>query len=201
MTSYLIHQKPLTPNKYSRPGKEILMGPESLRKVVKFLVIHWVQNPGTSARFNRNWFEMRKDGKHSYGSAEYIVDDQQIIQCIPDDEIAYHVGAGQFPSDRYTEYARNVFDAYPCAWSIGIELCHPTESGEFTTETLRRAAWLCAGLCIEHDIPPMTHIIRHYDVTGKRCPLYWFEYPDQLRAFQVRVSGIVDELSLVRGMV
>ena len=42
----------LTPNEYSRPGKEL--------KEVNAIVVHYVGNPGTTAAQNRNYFENLK---------------------------------------------------------------------------------------------------------------------------------------------
>ena len=49
-----ITQKLLTPNRWSRPGTPL--------HKVKGLIMHWVGNPDTSAIFNRDYFEMRKNG-------------------------------------------------------------------------------------------------------------------------------------------
>jgi len=149
------------------------MGSETIVQKVEGIAMHWVENPGTSAEFNRNWFEGRKTGEHGYGSAHYIVDSSGIIQCIPDDEIAFHVGAGPFPSKRYTDNARRTFTVYPSARLIGIELCHPSWDGHFEPEVLWQSAWLAAGLCTKYDLEPFFNIWRHYDITGKDCPKYW----------------------------
>jgi len=76
----------LTVNEFSRPGKRL--------REVRGLVLHWVANPGSTAKANRDFFEGRKHGKNGYGSAHYIVDmDGSIIQCIPENEMAYHCGS------------------------------------------------------------------------------------------------------------
>ena len=63
--SILIHKDFLTLNRYSRPGKK--------RNGVKAIEVHWVANPGTSAKFNRDYFELRKGGKLSFGSTHYSI--------------------------------------------------------------------------------------------------------------------------------
>ncbi len=84
-----IIKKFLTPNKYSRPQKKL--------GEIKAIVIHWVANPNSKAISNRNFFESRKNGKKGYGSAHFIIGLQgEIIQCLPEGEQAYHVGAKHY---------------------------------------------------------------------------------------------------------
>lgn len=136
----------LTPNKYSRPGIK-------LEKVLK-IAVHYVGNAGSSAKNNRNYFENQKNGGR-YVSSHFIIGlSGEIIQCIPLDEWSY---------------CTNEANGY----SISIECCHPDSSGKFTAATEKSLAELCAYLCKKFGLDPMTDIIRHYDVTGKQCPLYW----------------------------
>lgn len=174
----IIRERLLTVNPYSRPGKKLLG--------VSGIVLHWVANPGTTPEMNRNYFENRKEGKTGYGSAHYIIGvDGEILRCIPEGEMAYHVGA-----KKYTEQAVKEFGPYPNNRTIGIELCHPDWSGKFTSETIDAAAELCADLCRRHELLPMD-IVRHYDVTGKDCPKWFVEHHDELAEFRDRVRGIV----------
>lgn len=156
-----IKQMLLTPNAYSRPGTKLYS--------VFGLVWHWVANPMTSPEHNRNFFESRKNGKDGYGSAHYIIGiDGSIVQCIPDDEMAYHVGALQ-----YKESAIQKFGPYPNIVTIGIELCHKTWEGDFTQETLTSLIELSIDLCKKYVLVPSEDIWRHYDITGKDCPKYF----------------------------
>ena len=38
---------------------------------------------------------------------------------------------------------------------------------------------LTAWLCREFRLDPEEDVIRHYDVTGKLCPLYYVEHPEE----------------------
>lgn len=141
-----IQQMLLTPNKYSRPQIP-------LEKVEK-IAVHYVGNPGSTAIANRNYFENQKNGGR-YVSSHLIVGlSGEIIQCIP-----------------FTEwsYCTNQANGY----SISIECCHPDSTGKFTAATEKSLAELCAYLCCKFGLDPLKDIIRHYDVTGKQCPLYW----------------------------
>lgn len=162
----------LTPNPFSRPRKV-------LHKVWG-LVIHWVGNPGTSALYNREYFELRKNGKHKYGSAHYIIGlGGEIVHCIPLTEMAYHVG-----SKSYTPYARDKFGSYPNNCTIGIELCHTDWDGRHTPGTLDSAIDLCAGLCEYFDLEPLDDITTHYAVTQKLCPKWFVEHPGEFEKFK-----------------
>lgn len=143
-----ITEKLLTKNKYSRPCTPI--------GKIKKIVIHWVGNAGSSAIANRNYFEGLKDGANKvYASSHYIIGlEGEIIQCIPEDEVAYHGNSSN-------------------GYSIGIENCHPDWAGKFNNKTYKSLVELCADLCKRYGLNPLTDMIRHYDVTGKMCPLYY----------------------------
>lgn len=135
----------LTPNKYSRPQIAL--------KSVKKVVLHYIGNPNTSAQANRNYFENQKSGGR-YVSSNFIVGlDGEIILCVPENEVAY---------------CSNSANTY----SISIECCHPDASGKFTDETTNSAAELCAYLLKKYKLTT-DDLIRHYDVTGKQCPLWY----------------------------
>lgn len=135
----------LTPNKYSRPQIPL--------KSVKKVVLHYVGNPKSSAMANRNYFENQKNGGR-YVSSHYIIGlEGEILRCIPESEVAY---------------CSNQANTY----SISIECCHPDATGKFTDATTASAAELCAYLLKRYGLS-VNDLIRHYDVTGKQCPL-WF---------------------------
>ena len=135
----------LTPNKYSRPQIPL--------KNVEKVVLHYVGNPKSSAMANRNYFENQKNGGR-YVSSHYIVGlDGEILRCVPENEVAY---------------CSNSANSY----SISIECCHPDATGKFTDATTDSAAELCAYLLKKYGLS-VDDLIRHYDVTGKQCPL-WF---------------------------
>ena len=163
----------LTPNKYSRPQTP-------LKKVTK-IAVHWVGNAGSSAKGNRNYFESLKD-KHIYASSHYIIGlEGEIIQCIPESEISY---------------ATNQANSY----SISIENCHPDNTGKFNDKTLHSLIDLCVDICKRYNLDPLKDIIRHYDISGKCCPKYWVEHPDDFLKFKTTVNKVLkgDELTLTQ---
>ena len=172
-----IEKRLLTPNEYSRPERQI---------TVKGLVYHWTNNPGQDESGVWTYFERDLPQLHKYGSAHFIIGPTgKIIECIPLDEMAYHVG-----STRYIEPTLDYFiTRYPNDCLLGIELCHPDESGEFAQGTLDSAIYLGAALCMEYTLDPLNDIVRHFDVTGKDCP---HSFAENLEAWR-RFKELIDE--------
>ena len=163
LLSYEVIKNYLTPNEYSRPGKEL--------KEVNAIVVHYVGNPGTTAAQNRSYFENLKDTHATSASSHYIIGmEGEIIQCVPLNEISYA------SNNRNKD-------------TIAIECCHPDETGQFTTATYKSLVKLVAALCRTYDLDPETGIIRHYDVTGKYCPLYYVNHEDEWYGFKLDVKA------------
>lgn len=156
---------------HNRPGKKI--------KKLKGIVIHWTANTdtGADAEANRNYFNTTG----SYASTHYIVDSKQIIRCIPDDEIGYHVGAA-----RYTELANSIREgnASPNYYLLGIEMC-VNKDGDWN-KTYEATVGLTAYLLKKHALS-VDDVYRHYDITGKACPQIMLE-EDSWNEFKSRVA-------------
>ena len=156
----------LTPNKYSRPGIK-------LEKVTK-IAVHYVGNPRSTAKNNRDYFENLKDTHERYVSAHFVIGlEGEIVQCIPLDEWSY---------------CTNQVNGY----SISIECCHPDSTGKFNKETEDSLVELCAFLCKKFGLSA-DDVIRHYDVTGKHCPLWYVSHPEDFKAFKERVRTAISE--------
>lgn len=147
-------------NPYSRPGIKM--------KQVNEIIIHYVANPGTSAKQNWNYFNNLKDQKEdnaTSASSHFVIGlDGEILQGIPLDEIAYS-----------TSKEKNLD-------SVSIENCHPDETGKFTDATYNSLVRLTAWLCLELDLTEKD-VIRHYDATGKDCPRYFVAHEDEWNVF------------------
>lgn len=149
-------------NQYSRSGEKL--------DGVNGLVIHYVANPGTSAAANRSYFAGLAQSGATYASSNFIIGlEGEVIQCIPADEIAY------------ASNSRNND-------TLSIECCHPEADGKFTDATYDSLVRLCSDLCAEFGLDPDTDIIRHYDITGKLCPLYFVEHEDAWETFLLDVK-------------
>ena len=152
----------LTPNSFSRP--------QIATEKITGIVIHYVANPGTTAMANRSYFEGLKDSQETYASSHFIVGlEGEIVQCVPTSEVAY------------ASNSRNND-------TVSIEVCHPDETGKFNDTTYDALVWLTGWLCEYLQVPP-ENVIRHYDVTGKLCPLYYVEHEDAWLQFKADVAA------------
>ena len=127
---------------------------------VQNIVIHYVGNPGTTAQQNRDYYASRS----SEVSSHFVIGLKgEIIQCIP----LHEKSSASNHRNKDT---------------ISIEVCHPDESGKFTQASyeslVKLTAWLCEICDLDSD-----DIIRHYDITGKQCPLYFVTHNDAWERF------------------
>lgn len=156
----------LTVNEYSRPG--IAM------EQIRYIAIHYTANPGSTAMENRNYFENLKDSHETKVSSHFVVGlEGEIVQCIPTAEISYATNE------------RNVD-------TISIECCHPDETGKFTDATYESVVELTAWLCVRFQLD-IDNVIRHYDVTGKNCPKYYVENPQDWEQMKTDIKSKMNE--------
>ncbi len=160
----------LTPNKYSRPQIKL--------EKINGVVVHYVGNANSTAIANRNYFEGNKDRK-IYASSHYIIGLQgEIIQCVPESEIAY------CSNNRNKD-------------TISIECCHPKPDGKFNEKTMASLKQLLKDIIAKYKLK-IDDVIRHYDITGKMCPLYFVNNPDEWKRFKeslfIEESNIVSEI-------
>lgn len=132
---------------------------------VRNIVIHYVGNPGTTAQQNRDYYASRS----SEVSSHFVIGLKgEIIQCIP----LHEKSSASNHRNKDT---------------ISIEVCHPDESGKFTDETydslVKLTVWLCEVCGLDS-----SDIIRHYDITGKQCPLYFVTHENAWERFKKDVA-------------
>lgn len=154
---YPIRQSLLKVNPYTRPGRKL--------RAVKGIVVHWTanENAGADDVAHHRYFNGNAIAAKSYASAHYFIDHDSILQIIPNDELAYHVGARQ--------YRTRALGAYPNDCTIGIEVCVNHKGAKFL-QALDQSAQLTAKLLKQYGLK-VTDVYRHYDVTGKDCPKYF----------------------------
>ena len=142
---------------------------------IKYLVIHYtagVSCAAGSASGCASWFANPAAG----GSADYIVDEGELVQYNPDpyNRYCWAVGGGMYNTEggRLYGIAKN-------ANCISLEICSRNRTGKITypndpnydftdavlTMAERAVKWLMGVYGIDGD-----HVIRHYDVNGKPCP-------------------------------
>ncbi len=130
------------------------------------IAIHYTGNPGTTAQQNHDFY----DQPETQVSSHFLVGlEGEVIQCVPMDE------KSSATNERNND-------------TLSIEVCHPDATGQFTQESydalVRLTAWLCDYCGIGRD-----QVIRHYDVTGKLCPLYFVDHPEAWEQFLADVAA------------
>ena len=132
---------------------------------VRNIVIHYVGNPGTTAQQNRDHYA----NPSSEVSSHFVIGLKgEIIQCIP----LHEKSSASNHRNKDT---------------ISIEFCHPDESGKFTDASYQSLVKLTAWLCEVCDLDS-NDVIRHYDITGKQCPLYFVTHEDAWKQFKRDVA-------------
>ena len=142
---------------------------------VRYIVMHYTANNGDTARNNCDYYH-RVGGLQA--SAHYFVDEHGAMQSVREGDTAWHCGAEAGRRYWHPE-CRN-------ANSIGIEMCSRKRAdGSYyiKPETVANAAALAKDIMQRYGIDT-EHVVRHYDVTGKRCPMPWVDDPAQWTAFK-----------------
>jgi len=157
----------ITPNKWSRPQTKI--------GTIKNIVVHWIGNAGTTAENNAKYFNSLKDGRGTYASSHYIIgNDGVVIRCVPENEVAYHASKAN-------------------SYSIGIEVCHPDNTGKYTDLAYKSLIELLVDLCNRYKLEPTRAIIRHYDVSGKDCPRYYVKNTEGWKKLKQDVAEVMSK--------
>ncbi len=118
-----------------------------------YITIHNTGNwlSGTNARMHARYVKTR-DAQEKKVSWHYTVDEKEIIQHIPDEEVAYHAGDGDGPGNRE---------------SIGIEICMNID-GSLLMAT-NKAVALAAALLRKHGLS-IDCVVQHHHWSKKDCP-------------------------------
>ena len=141
---------------------------------VRYIVLHYTANNGDTAKNNCDYYH-RVGGLGA--SAHYFCDEHGAMQSVRECDTAWHCGAEAGQRYWHPE-CRN-------SNSIGIEMCSRKRAdGSYyiKPETVANAAALAREIMQRYGIDT-EHVVRHYDVTGKRCPMPWVDDPAQWAAF------------------
>lgn len=142
---------------------------------VRYIVMHYTANNGDTAKNNCDYYH-RVGGLQA--SAHYFCDELGAMQSVRERDTAWHCGAEAGQPYWHPE-CRN-------ANSIGIEMCSRKRAdGSYyiKPETVANAATLAKDIMQRYGIDT-EHVVRHYDVTGKRCPMPWVDDPAQWTEFK-----------------
>lgn len=165
----------------SIPCRPCNHGVKRSRKI-NFIVIHYTAGNNDTAKGNGVYFN-ENDVK---ASAHYFVDENEIVQSVPDDVVAWHCGASKY----YHADCRN-------GNSIGVEICtKKSKNGVYylDTKAMDNAATLIFYLMEKYQIP-LDNIVRHYDVTHKDCPAPMVGEGESIwNLFKERIMEVPDRL-------
>ncbi len=148
----------------NRPGLK-LRGPE-------FITIHSTANTGQGANAEMHGRYLRGAAANVPASWHFTVDDREVRQHLPLDEVGWHAGDGREGPGNRT--------------SIGVEICENRDGqlADAVKNAARLTAWLLSRFNLDAD-----RIRQHYHWSGKNCP----------RIFRDRIWGTWDEfLQLVK---
>jgi len=146
---------------------------------ILYLVIHYVGAEG-HALDNAKYFGSTPSIQ---ASAHYFVghacEDAAVYASVPEEDTAWHVGAKTYVHP----HCRNDN-------AIGIEMCcHRDSTGRwyFDPATVDQTVALAREIMARRHIPP-DRVLRHYDVTGKNCPVPYVKDPTAWAAFKARLT-------------
>ena len=144
---------------------------------ISYIVVHYTGNNGDTAKNNADYFSRAANIK---SSAHYFVDENEIWQSVADRDTAYHCGAYKYTHP----HCRN-------SNSLGVEMCSRFKDGIcfIPDKTVLNAVNLVKKLMTQYGINKC-NILRHYDVTGKKCPLPFVENPSLWNKFTNQLGEI-----------
>ena len=172
-----------------------------LNRPLKYIVVHYTAGSTSKSGSARNTAVMFSNPS-VYASADYIVDDETIVQFNPDvrNRFCWHCGDNKNMFSMGGKYYGKCTNAN----SIGIEVCSTNPNWQasdfanskkwsFTDKVVNNAVELVKYLMQTYNIP-IENVIRHYDVTGKFCPgiIGWNEDSGNAKKweqFKARLTG------------
>ena len=159
-----IVQKTATANTTKSAGRSIL-----------YIVVHYTAGTSSAAGAAQNvaaYFAKTT----TKASADFIVDDEEVVQYNPDvaNRYCWHCGGSKLSTQ-----GGSLYKVATNKNSIGVEICSTNSTGKvpdandaswsFTDAVLERASEFVRYLMETYGIDA-DHVIRHYDVNGKLCP-------------------------------
>lgn len=129
-------------------------------KDIKYIVIHYTGNAGDTAFSNASYFA---NANTRNAGAHFFVDKSgEIWKSVPIVRTAWAVGGDQRSGDG----GGRLFGVCTNANSVSIELCDcMKKSNKAQKKAVKELVDYIQRIC-----PNATHIVRHWDVNGKKCP-------------------------------
>lgn len=144
---------------------------------IQHIVIHNTANNGDTDEGNAKYFH---DNKLN-ASAHWFVDEDSATQVVEECDTSWHCADRQ----KYVSGGGTFKGRCLNSNSIGIELCSDIVNGELilSEQTQNNAAELTAIIMNKYNIP-IANVIRHFDVSCKKCPRQFVDHPDAWLRFK-----------------
>lgn len=146
-------------NTTTRPG---------IKLVPRYITVHETDNTSAGATAAAH-ARLQYNGNSRTASWHYTVDDHEIWQSIPDDEVAWHAGDGRNGTGNRE--------------SLAVEICVNSD-GNFE-KAKANAIWLIRQLMDKHGIP-IERVVPHQHWSGKNCPrhilTYWNTFINEIKS-------------------
>lgn len=152
-------------------------------RAIKYIVLHYTAGTSSKKGTARNNAAMFANPNSRPASADFIIDDGEIVQYNPNiaDRYTYAVGGANY-SVKYTPLAGTFYGKCKNHNSISIEMCS-SKSNKLSLEATDtdwsisasvadKAVDLTKFLMKKYNIPA-DRVIMHHHVTGKLCPQPW----------------------------
>ena len=157
---------------------------------IKYIVIHFTTNDGDKDENNGKYFK----NNVVKASAHYFVDSNSITVSVKENYVAWAVGGSKY-SDCSSTGGGKYYKKCTNSNSISIELCDDNKNGKIypSQATIDNAIQLTKELMKKYDIPK-ENVIRHFDVTGKKCPGYWCGSASKDKKWKTEFWNKLDEV-------
>jgi N-acetyl-anhydromuramyl-L-alanine amidase AmpD len=157
---------------------------KATNRSIKYLAIHYTAGgssaPGRAKSMKSGW------EKHRRGSADFGVDDRDMVQFNPDLR-NYKCWAVGDPKNPYSGGGR-LFGIATNTNTISIEICSNLKAG-YDSSKVNHAGWYFTEASLDNAVKlakilmkkfniPIERVVRHYDISGKICPgvVHWNNY-------------------------
>lgn len=174
---------------------------------IRGLVIHWIGASQSRASVIRKNF-----ATDLYGT-QYVIDwnDGSIIQCMPENEKAYHVGATSYTNLKYQLFGTD----NPNRHLVGIECCISDSDvikndyyaddkymdlGKPSDAQYNALVEFAADFLTRNNLD-YTNLYRHYDITGKTCHVWFVKDSSRWDKFKEDVRLTMEGGQTVQSMV
>lgn len=150
---------------------------------LKYIVLHYTAGTSSKSGAARGVAGYFGNPKNRFASADFIVDDAEIVQYNPDIRNRYcaSVGGKKY-SVKYSKESGTHYGICTNSNSISIEMCSNKKNKSslgatdrdwyLTDATVKNALELTKYLMKTYNIPK-ENVIMHHNVTGKLCPQPW----------------------------